>query len=133
MPCGASLQLGWIPVRRTVNLDSDVDATDSIEVDVRLLPILDAKTLEQLLRDELEKRGWTKNEDGSLTKQFGEATATLPAGSMTITLGIRGQTTASASASADGAAPESDVAAQDAIEERARKTARKKLAAAEER
>jgi hypothetical protein len=133
MPCGMSLQLGWIPVRRTVNLDSDVNENDSIEVDIRLLPILDQKTLEHLVKEELEKRGWTKNEDGSLTKQFGEATAHLPADGTTITLGVQAETSVSVTATEDGAAPESDQKAQDAIEEKARKVAERKLDAAQDR
>lgn len=127
MPCGMSLQLGWIPVRRTVNLDSDVNENDAIEVDIRMLPILDPKTLEHLVKQELEQRGWTRNDEGALTKQFGEATATLPPDSTTITLGVRAETSVSVSATEDGAAPESDQEAQDAIEDKAREVAQRKL------
>lgn len=120
-------------MRRTVNLDDEVSADDCIEIDIRLLPILDQKALEHLVREELEQRGWSKKEDGSLTKQFGEAIATLPAEGMTITLGIASETEVSVSATETGAAPDSDKAAQDAIEDQARAAAERKLVAAKDR
>lgn len=126
-----SLQLGWIPVRRTVSADADVESHDSIEVAVRLLPILDEASLGEILRAGLEERGWQRQPDGTLTKQFGEATATLPADGSVITLAIKAETSVTVSATEDGAAPEDDKKAQDAIEERARDAAARKLDSAE--
>jgi FtsH ternary system-associated peptide len=128
MPCGAGLEIGWIPVRRTVSKDDDVHASDHVEVHVKLLPILEHGVQADILRQELEKRGWTRNADGSLTKVFGEAIATLPAGGSTITLEVSEQTRVSATATVDGRAKEEDIEAQDAIGRRAAEAAAKKLA-----
>ena len=125
-----NIQLGWIPVERTVSLDGDVEATDAITIDVRLLPILDPATLGELLREELAAAGWTRREDGALDRTFGRATATLPPGDATITLAIEAGTQVNVQATESGAAPEDDVAAQDAIGTRAQRTAERKLAAA---
>src|SRR5688572_22581919 len=84
MPCGASLEIGWIPVRRTVDRDEDVEASDHVEIHVRLLPILEEKAQDAILEDELEKRGWTKEADGAMTKVFGDVVARLPAGGRTV-------------------------------------------------
>lgn len=122
-----NLELGWIPVRKSVKLGTDVAADDAIEIDVRLLPIIDETALGELLREELVRRGWSRGEDGSLTKRFGEATATLPAGSGTITLAIEGATSVSVDATEEGRGPEGDAAVEQAVQDRAQKTAERRL------
>lgn len=130
MPCGAILELGWIPVRKTVRRDEDVSEHDHVEIEVRLLPVLEPKRLGDMLREELEKRGWTREPDGALTKVFGEASARLEPGSSTIRLSSSGSRTVSAEASAQGVAKEEDKKAQQDVEDKAAAAADKKLAAA---
>jgi len=128
MSCGMNLQLGWIPVRRSVSKDADVKTEDSIDIAVRLLPILDEGILDTMLREHLEKgAGWERKEDGTLTKQFGEVTATLPAGSSTITLAIEAETSVSATVTQEGLAPDEAAAEADAIAARAERLAKKKI------
>jgi hypothetical protein len=127
MPCGALLELGWINLLKTVKRDDEVDESDHAELEVRLLPILEAKRLGEILREELEKRGWTRNEDGSLTKQIEEGTATLEAGSSSLKLVVGGKRTISAEASATGVVKETDQAGQKAIEDKATEKANLKL------
>jgi FtsH ternary system-associated peptide len=127
MPCGASLELGWIPVRATIDRDAGVHASDHIDVAVRLLPILEHEAQDTILRDELERHGWTRNADGSMSKVFGDAVATLPAGSSTIRLEVSEDTSVSVSATAAGFADKDDAGAQDAIARKAEAAADAKL------
>jgi hypothetical protein len=128
MPCGASLEIGWIPVRRTVKRDEDVHAGDHVEIAVRLLPILDQPALDTILRQELEARGWKRQPDGAMTKTFGDAVATLPANSDVVQLEVGAQQSITATATVDGTAREEDIAAQDEVGERAAARAEAKLA-----
>ena len=128
MPCGASLEIGWIPVRRTVDRDEDVHAGDHVEIAVRLLPILEKDELDEILRKELEAAGWTRQSDNTMTKQFGDAVATLPPGGDTVRLEVKSKQHIKVSATEQGRAKEEDVQAQDAIAERAAKAADAKLA-----
>lgn len=130
MPCGAALEIGWIPVRRTVSRDEDVHAEDHVEVQARLLPILPEADQGAILREELERRGWFRRDDGTLAKTFGEAEATLAPGSDTIRLVTRRSTAVSASATESGTVREEDVAAQDEIGERAARAAEARVAVA---
>jgi hypothetical protein len=132
MPCGASLEIGWIPVRRTVDRDEDVEASDHVEIHVRLLPILEEKAQDAIIQDELEQRGWTREADGAMTKTFGDVVARLPAGGRTVRIEVTAGTSIKASATADGVAKEEDLEAQDAIGKKAAAAADKKLAAARE-
>lgn len=127
MPCGLALEAGWIPVRRTVDLDDTVKVGDHIEIAVRLLPILDEGTLDGMVRDALERRGWTRQPDGAMTRQLGEVTTTLPPGSATIRLSVERSTEIQASATESGTAKEEDTAAQDEIEAKARRKAEAQL------
>jgi hypothetical protein len=126
------LEAGWIPVRKTVDLDDHVNVGDHIEIAIRLLPILDEGSLDALVRESLEQRGWTRQPDGSLTRQFGEVTATLPAGSSSIRLTVERGSDIKASATAAGTAKEEDLAAQEAIGAEARRKAEQQLAKARE-
>jgi len=127
MPCGASLEIGWIPVRRTVDRKEDVHASDHIDIAIRLLPILDKQAQDQLLAEELEQRGWTRQPDGSLTKTVGDVVATLSPGGDAIRLEVSAGRTIEASATAEGRAKEEDIEAQDAIGARAAREAQIKL------
>jgi hypothetical protein len=132
MPCGASLEIGWIPVRRTVKRDEDVHAGDHVEVAVRLLPILDQPVLDEILRRELEAHGWTREADGAMTKSFGDTVATLAAGSDVVRIEVAASRTVTASATEDGRAKQEDIAAQEAIGDRAAARADARLADARE-
>ncbi|MEO8704884.1 MAG: hypothetical protein ABI867_32830 [Kofleriaceae bacterium] len=127
MPCGAELQIGWIPVRRQVDLDDEVHSADHLDIDIRLLPILEGEAQDAIVREELEQRGWERQADGSLSKQFGHTVATLAAGSSTIRIAVAAQTAVKASAEASGVAKEEDLAAQDAIGDKAAALARSRL------
>lgn len=128
MPCGALLELGWIPVRRTVRRKDEVSEDDHLELDVRLLPVLDPKRLGELFREELAKRGWKTEPDGAMTKPFGEGTARLEKDGSTIKLSVSAKRTVEAESTANGIAKEEDRAAQDAIEQKAAAQADQKLA-----
>ncbi|MFT3713003.1 MAG: hypothetical protein QM817_35570 [Archangium sp.] len=127
MPCGALLELGWINLLKTVKRSEDVDESDHAELDLRLLPVLEAKRLGEILREELEKRGWKKEEDGTLTKQIEQGTASLEVGSSTLKLVVGGKKSISAEASATGVVKETDADGQKAIEEKAGEKADLKL------
>jgi Skp family chaperone for outer membrane proteins len=129
MPCGASLEIGWIPVRASVDRDQGVHASDHIDVAVRLLPILEHEHQDALLRDELARRGWTRNEDGSMSKVFGDAVATLPANSSTIRLEVSENTRVAVTGTAEKrTAEETKAAAQDEVARKAEAAAATKLA-----
>ena len=130
MPCGASLEIGWIPVRRTVKKDDQVGESDHIEVAVKLLPILDKEVLDEVLRQVLEEHGWTKEADGSMTKVFGEAIATLAAGSDTVRLESEGSQAISATATVEQRVREEDADMQAEVGNRAERAAADKLAKA---
>jgi hypothetical protein len=132
MPCGASLEIGWIPVRKTVDKEDDVHTSDHVDIAVRLLPILEKAHQDQMLREELEQRGWVEQPDGSLTKTFGDVIATLPAGGDAVRIEVAAQRKVKASATAEGRAKEEDIAAQDAVGKRADDAAQTKLDAAKE-
>jgi hypothetical protein len=132
MPCGLALEAGWVPVRRTVDLDDKVNVGDHIEVAVRLLPILDEGTLDGMVRESLEKHGWTRQPDGSMTRQFGDVVATLPPGSSTIRLEVERSSEIKASATESGAVKEEEAEGPNAVEEKARKKAEQQLQRARE-
>jgi hypothetical protein len=127
MPCGARLEIGWLPVRETVSKDDEVNVSDHIDVTVKLLPVLEDEALHAILREELERRGWTREADGSLTKVFGDAVATLPAGSATVRLAVEDSAAVSASATAKANVREEDTAGQAAVREKAERDAETKL------
>ncbi len=128
MPCGASLEIGWIPVRRTVNRKDDVHASDHVDIAIRLLPILEKEAQDHILVEELEQRGWTRQPDGSLTRTLGDVVATLPKGGNAIRIEISAERTVTASATVEGRAPEDDKARQDAIGNQAANKADRQLA-----
>lgn len=54
-----------------------VESADAISMDVAVLEILPEAEMLALLRARLEQDGWSKGQGGSLSKKFGEVTATL--------------------------------------------------------
>jgi hypothetical protein len=132
MPCGARLEIGWLPVRETVSKDDEINASDHIDVAVKLLPVLEDDALHAILREELERRGWTRQPDGSLTKVFGDAVATLPPGSATVRLAVEDSASVSATATANATVREEDTAGQAAVREKAEREADVKLRRAAE-
>jgi hypothetical protein len=129
MPCGALLELGWLAVNKTVKRADEVSESDHLELDVRLLPVLEARRLGELLREELSQRGWTKNADGSMSKPFGDGVATLEKEGSTIRLVVKAKQSIEVEATATGRAKEEDQAAQQAVEDQAAADADAKLAA----
>ncbi len=80
MPCGMNLELGWEGLGRIVrskDRSQDVSAQDEIHVDVKLLPVLPEDQMRDILRRVLEADGWSKREDGSLTKNIDGVVAQL--------------------------------------------------------
>jgi hypothetical protein len=96
MACDMELQVGWASLRRTlrsVDVEGQVNSSHEIHLRVRVLPILDDTVMRQLLMQVLRERGWRENPDGSLSKEVGEATATLSADGAEVTLAIQKNTT----------------------------------------
>jgi len=54
-----------------------VSAQDEIRIDVKLLPVLPEEQMREILRRVLEANGWSKQEDGSLTKNIEGVVAQL--------------------------------------------------------
>jgi hypothetical protein len=67
-------------------------ATDRTELGVALLGLLPEAEMQERLRAELESAGWKRQKDGSLTRSFGEATATLSPDATSIHLEISKET-----------------------------------------
>ncbi|MBL8916630.1 MAG: hypothetical protein JNM17_38370 [Archangium sp.] len=127
MPCGALLELGWLLVRKNVKKEDEVSESDHLEIDVRLLPILESDRLHEILREELAKRGWELQPDGSMQKPFGDGIATIEKDSSTIRLVVKEKQKVEAEAEATGRAKEEDKAAQQAVEDKAAAEAQQKL------
>lgn len=123
MPCGARLEV----VQSIVQREGDVSITDHVDHEVRILPVLAPERLDTIVREELEKRGWTRGEDGGLTKQFGEATATLPAGASTIRIEIEDRQKVAITAKETASITEGDEAARAAVAARAEAAGDRKL------
>lgn len=80
-------EVQWKTARNTVR------AGDEVEIEIDLLCVLDKSEMNAILRAELEKDGWVKNEDGSLSKKDGDVVSTLPQDSNKITVRIDRQKT----------------------------------------
>lgn len=59
------------------NVSRDIRAGDEICTKLELLEILSPEAMGQLLRDELEKRGFTENDDGKLVRKDKTVTVTV--------------------------------------------------------
>jgi FtsH ternary system-associated peptide len=119
-----NLQLGWISVRKTVTVGDDVTSGDHIEIAVQLLPLLDPASLAELVRQSLEQQGWSRQPDGSMTKAFGETTATLAPDATNVRLAIETSTSVEAEATATKAAPKEEAEAAAEAEARAKAEAK---------
>lgn len=134
------MQLGleWEPLTRTVrsdNLTDTVHVEDRVEIAVRMLPLLAGDAMGATLREVLAAQGWEAQADGTMTRVFGEVTASLDAGATTVTVRRAGEATVTASGSAavkDGdekkALAKANTAAEKALEQE-RKRAGAKLEA----
>lgn len=138
MTCGMQLGLEWEPLTRTVrsdNLTDTVHVEDRVEIAVRMLPLLAGDAMGATLREVLAAQGWEAQADGTMTRVFGEVTASLDAGATTVTVRRAGEATVTASGSAavkDGdekkALAKANTAAEKALEQE-RKRAGAKLEA----
>lgn len=126
MPCGAQLEV----VQATIQREGDVEITDHADLDVRVLPILPRERLDELLRDELVRRGWERAEDGTLTKRLGDTLATLPAGASTIRVTIADETSVSSQATIREGIAVGDEQARAAVHRKAEAEAERRLAVA---
>jgi glycyl-tRNA synthetase beta subunit len=75
-----NLELGWEGLGRIVrskDRSQDVSAQDELHIDVKLLPVLSEEQMREILRRVLEADGWSKQEDGSLTKNIEGVVAQL--------------------------------------------------------
>ncbi|MDP3277669.1 MAG: hypothetical protein Q8Q09_20975 [Deltaproteobacteria bacterium] len=91
-----NLELGWEGLGRIIrskDKSRSIEAQDEIHVDVRMLPILSEAEMKEILQRVLESEGWTQNADGTLSKEIGDATATLSPESDKIVLAARQQET----------------------------------------
>lgn len=96
MPCGMNLELGWEGLGRIVrskDRSQDVSAQDEIHVDVKLLPVLPEDQMRELLRKVLEGEGWSRQDDGSMTKSIDGVIAQLePDGSRVVLRAVEKKT-----------------------------------------
>lgn len=60
-----------------VNVSGTVTTTDTLTVNVSMLPILAPAEMAAILREELEAMGWTRHADGSVTTTINDLPATL--------------------------------------------------------
>jgi len=123
------MQLGleWEPLARTIrsnNLTDTVHVEDRVEIAVRMLPLLAGDAMGATLREVLAAQGWEAQADGSMTRVFGEVTASLDAAATTVTVRRAGEATVTASGAArveDGdekrARAQANTAAERALEQ----------------
>ncbi|MEZ4405701.1 MAG: hypothetical protein R3A52_04275 [Polyangiales bacterium] len=124
MACGLNLELGWEGVGRPIvsrDMKGTVHVEGEISVDVKMLPILQDEAMRALLQRVLAEKGWEKSPDGSMSKRFGSATATLSADGKTVTLKVEKQSEVSGRASVQQQDDESDTKAEQRAEREAEK------------
>jgi hypothetical protein len=124
MPCGAQLEV----VQARVQREDDVEISDHADLEIRVLPILPRERIDQLVRDELERRGWTRGDDGTLTKQIGDTLATLPPGASSIRITISDETSVQVEANVRQSITAGDEEARAAVNARAEAEAARRLA-----
>ncbi len=126
MACGLNLELGWEGVGRPIvsrDMKGAVHVEGEISVEVKMLPILADEAMRAALQRVLAEKGWEKSAEGTMSKRFGGATATLSADGKTVTLRVEKQSEVSGRASVQQSADESDEKA----ERRAERAAEKNL------
>jgi hypothetical protein len=92
MACDMELQVGWAALRRamrTIDVEGQASTTHEIQLQVRVLPILDETQMRQILKQVLKEKGWSENPDGSLSHTVGDAKATLSADGKEVTLALQ--------------------------------------------
>jgi hypothetical protein len=102
-------RITWVAASRTVTTE------DCVKISVSLLEILPGGEMLDLLRDELARDGWTRQDDGAMTTTVGEAEVRLEPDGKTLTL--RRETTQTVNVqgtSADDAAKRAADAAESA-------------------
>lgn len=75
----------WRPVTYH-DVSRQVETTDAIEMDVGMLEILPEGAMTALLREELAASGWSKGQDGEMSRKFGEVAVTLAPDGRTVTV-----------------------------------------------
>lgn len=118
-------EINWIPI------STRVDAGDRACIDLALLGILPEPEMVALVREELERDGWKREEDGSLSKSHEELSIRLEADGHTVTIEgrlerevhTRGESQQRAQENLDAAAKSTTQALHDEL--------RKKIAAVE--
>jgi hypothetical protein len=126
MPCGAQLEVTALAQR-----EGDVEVTDHADLEIRVLPILPRERIDEIIRRHLLEQGWSRADDGTLTKQIGDVQATLPPGSSTIRVTLSDEKRVAVEAKVKGRINPGDEAARARVDERAREQAEQKLAAAQ--
>jgi hypothetical protein len=114
-----------------VTASSTVTTSDTLTVGVSLLGILPEAEMAAMLRDELTRAGWSRGEDGTLTKALGELTATLDAGAAKVTVTASAENAVSARGRNKGDADTQLVEARSKERERLLTELAKRLSAAE--
>jgi hypothetical protein len=62
-----------------------VESSDAISMDVGMLEILPEAAMVELLRQRLAEDGWSKGQDGAMSRDFGEVAVTLAPDGRTVT------------------------------------------------
>ena len=114
-----------------VTASSTVTTSDTLTVGVSLLGILPEAEMAAMLRDELTRAGWSRGEDGTLTKALGELTATLDAGAAKVTVTASAENAVSARGRNKGDADTQLLEARSKERERLLTGLAKRLSAAE--
>lgn len=127
MPCGAQLEVTALAQR-----EGDVEVSDHADLEIRVLPILPRERIDEIIRQHLLEQGWTRGDDGALTKQIGDVQATLPPGSSTIRVTLTDEKRVAVEAKVKGRVDPDDEAARAQVEQRAQDKATQKLADAQD-
>ena len=127
MPCGAQLEITALAQR-----EGDVEVKDHADLEIRVLPILPRERIDEIIRQHLLEQGWTKGDDGGLTKQIGDVQATLPAGSSTIRITLSDEKRVSVEAKVKTRVAATEENAQAIVDKQAADKAAEKLAAAQD-
>lgn len=87
MPCGMNLEIALEPVRVVLKKgdSEDLESSDSVHLDVKMLPVLPGRMAE-VLRQQAKQAGWVEQPDGSLTTQIEEVTLALSPDATSLTL-----------------------------------------------
>ena len=129
MTCGMLLDLEWEGLGRAVrtrDLEAAVHVEGEVSIAVRMLPVLPGAAMGAALREVLAAQGWEAQGDGTMTRVFGEVTATLGADATTVT--VRHAADATVTATGREQAIEGDKADEKRADRVAKEKAEKALA-----